>query len=711
MGSISDNFVVTNRGAVNGATVDIYSRGAWTAFPPSGPGDAYAPPSGAAILATTQTGRDAGNDGAFLIEGMVAGDYVSHILHAGEHFYKSHTVSTSSGSIYTLATDYPNLQAAINATPAGGTLFIPVGTYTISGATYNWTHEVYGTKTGLVVKNKKINILGAGRGTILQAGAANVDVLSLYSTANNASNRTSFITVANFKIQNAGSFPGCNGLVFDRAYRNRVRDLSIVDAGASGFVAGIFIRNSWIVNIEDVYIYNCTTGVDATQQYSPDSGENGASHAVTISGAEIATCNRGVWLRGQSMVSIHDTTIEGHSIAGVEISGAFNTSIKGCYFEQVEPAYDLIVNGNSRNVHADNMLRVKIRDSWSIHLSNFRDIPGYALDLDDTAQQVWITNPWTGNSTTTLTQSITGFWNMFERGLGGYYVPGEPKSHIFPTDDVGINLLANGEMGANGAGWTFTNMSVQTSGAPFGLQNCAYTTNATPAAACLAYKVMDPTFDNILRGQLATISYWIKVPDPSWTAKLELRDGDRAKNLIIDDSRLDNNWHRVSARFRIGDAATTLAARCNFTVGTTGGVAYCAGASLTIGSIPTRPEIAGYLSPMRQTLPPVSIRSTVTLGTSGQLNPFEAARQLLVSDGGAVTITSGQAFFTDVMDGYTITLYGTSNTNTLTLPNGASPSSTKLRLGAASRTLVNFSVLTLTYSSFFGAWVEDYFRA
>lgn len=701
MGTVQGDFLVQGIPR-NNATVKLWSAGDFddppsknTALPDTDP------------VQSTVTGTSHGSDGSYRFTGVASGDYVASIEWNGLRVFHHHYIAGNQNFGFVNALDYPNLQAAINATASGGTLFIPRGVYNIDrSSTYEWTHPSGGTMYGLQCLNKPINFMGEGLATVLRAAASGVDVLTIRTDLTSISN--SRITVSTMKFENPSGFIECNGLVMDRGFRNRTRDVHF-----QNFEAGIKLKTSWINNITDCYFNDCDIGVDCSEYWSGGGQSDGASHSMTFAGGEIQNCGIGILLHDQSMVDIYGTTIEGCTEVGVRASGCFKLTIHGVYWEQLGNAIDVELLDTWRDAWIDNAFKVRARSGYSLTLTNFRETSTASLDVDDTVNNILLFNPWTDESSTANLDVREDIRDAFERGLLATVIPGEPKANVFPVDDFGHNLIRNGQFADDGTGWNFTNMAVTGNSPPYGLQNVAYTTSTVQSTAC---SVACPVEDHLVPsghicGTIATLSFWVKIPDSTWTATLQLVDLSRSRAIPIDHKVKDGEWHRVSALIRIGDAATTLQARINFTVGVSG-IAYCAGGTLCLGRIPMHPPVADWALPSLQNFRRLAVNAArVSVPASGQINPLDAACTRVEGLGGAV-VCSGQAFFTkndETVDGLEIELAGADNTNTLTLVSG---STQKLGLGAATRTLQQGSILRLRYyHNLRGFWEEIAYKS
>lgn len=680
------------------ATAKLWSAGDFTT-PPSSNTDI---PTGNCIASAT-TGPAHGCNGAYRFTSVASGEYYVSVDWNGTTTYDYHLIADGTGLGWVLASNYSNLQQAINATPSGGTLFIPQGTYTISGATYNWTHNEEGAKTGLVVQDKPINIRGAGYGTIICPGASGVQCLTMLTTSGCAvANRVSRTTVADIRFDNPNSFASCTGLVYDRGVRNRVRDVIIGYPSSSGFAVGLKIKSSYIFNVTDCYVHNCTIGIDATTAYS----DFGASNALTIQGGEVQGNGRGICVSGAQMCSFSNTCIEGNTVAGVDVSGCIVVRMTGNYWEHSAGIPDVRLFDSTRAVYIEGISRFYARNAWDITLDRFRELrkgQGSLFDIDDTVGAIKFTS-WEGEDSVSF-DAASAVWKYAERGYLVNENAGEPKSIVYARQMVGDNLTANPELVDSGAGWLFSNMAVTGTAEVFGLDNIAYTTSAVSGTTCTIRQVIPTTFENHLRGKHATLTIHIKVPDQTWYAQIQLVDGVRNKFMPVPSGIYDGNWHSISCTFRIDDAATGLQPRLDFHVGSSG-TAYAAGFVCTVGGIPIRPAMSPTNLPQTQTRRRLKMRLTGALGASGQIDPTLAAVQLVSGNGGAVTITTGQAFFSQsgsAFDGFRVTVMGTHDTNTVSLVSGGS---TGLRLKTSPRVLGKGDSIGFIYSNTNGLWSE-----
>jgi len=638
--------------------------------------------------------------------------------------------SLTTGEIY--ADSYPTVQQAIDACPDGGTVILGARVYTIDAAAqYAW-NQVRGAvstpKHGLVVADKRVNITGQGVGTVLRAGAANVDVLTYYSSDGvGGETRASYCLVSNLRIDNPSAHSGCNGLVFDRGYRNRVHSLRIGTSGGTHFANGIRAVNSWDLNILDSYVYGCATGVDATAYYRDSdgqladgttnaySGANGPSHGLTIQGAEISGGAFGVDLVEVQMASIHDTTIEGLSSAGVRARGAQGLNLSGIYWENTGAGafdLDLAASPNAgalscRMARVQNANRIRARNTRALTVDGFRELrgaDGSVFDVDTTVTGVTLLGTWWTEDVTLAVPARAQIYQQFNRGLAGVVNSGRPQSTTYPLEEVGQNLIANLGFAnsANATGWTFSNMAVQTTGAPFGLAYAAATTGAT----CTATAALVPAFTNDLRDRCVTLSCWIKAPNATWSGSLQALS-DVNDSTQLDRTLFDGAWHYVSAILRIGPAATGISFRLNLFSNGDGGNALFAGPVLTLGHEPLGPAMEEHLRPpmltaRRMQIAPVN--AAVVANT--QFDPTLAGVFYISGSGGAITLNVAQTTLTNSAawtDGMEVEFIGDDDTNTVTFTTAAA---TKLKLGAATRVLGLLDTVRLRYVKARDRWME-----
>ena len=122
------------------------------------------------------------------------------------------------------ASDFTTLQAAIDATPSGGTLFLPVGDYPLSGS---------GAQLLLIAKG--ITIQGEGRGSRILVAAsvpATTDVIRVNSSVGEIVG----LRLTDFSIQAAGGRPGRYGINLDAGPGSSI----IADASISRIGIGAF---------------------------------------------------------------------------------------------------------------------------------------------------------------------------------------------------------------------------------------------------------------------------------------------------------------------------------------------------------------------------------------------------------------------------------------------------------------------------------------
>src|SRR5689334_14068125 len=317
----------------NDATVKLWSAGAFSS-PPSKNDDI---PSGNPLASGT-TSVDNGSDGAYRFDAIASGSYYVSIEWNGSVSYQYHQIDDATGRGEVLATNYANLQQAINATPSGCTLYIPAGIYVIdASADYAWTDPSGGTHHGLIVQDKPISIIGAGQSTKLRAGAPNVEVLTILKTPSFSDGRAGRAAISEFMVDNPSNYgvnTGCVGITFDRARRYRLRNVLVGDpaVASGGFDVGIKYKSAYIQDVENCYIHNCIDAINANTSY-PVSADGGATHALFIRGGEIQSNQVAIRASGSHECTIYGAVIEGNT-SGCILNGCFQWKFMGCYWEQ-----------------------------------------------------------------------------------------------------------------------------------------------------------------------------------------------------------------------------------------------------------------------------------------------------------------------------------------------------------------------------------------
>lgn len=611
--------------------------------------------------------------------------------------------------------DGPAIQAAITAAPDGATIYFPRGIYRV--ATGSWTHPVDGAKVGIHNAGKRLSFRGDGGGSILRAGAAGVDVLTYAGTDTPDYLRAQISEIRDLKFDNPAVHANCTALTLDRGYRNTVRNIAISGpsegpAATILFTTGIRVRNSWIVGIRDCWIFDCTTGIKATEKYGT-TGWDGPSNALTIYGGEIKDNTIGIDLIDIQRPHISGVGIEGNSTAGVRIDGGYQIGIDGCYFESNGWDVDLYQTTNPwRAARIDNALKVRARNGYGLTLTQPWDIVTHArYDIDETVFDVLMINPWFQTSDTN-TGSRLDILNATERGSMRIVSAGETGTYVKPGDDVGENLLQNAAMYDGAAGWTLDNMAAETAAGaghnPPGITNFVKTTTTVAATVCACSRAMNLAWDNALyRSRFVTVSMWIKIPDSTWQAGFHLQDNDRSVIKSIPTVYFDNTWRRVSTTIRIGAAAaTSLSLRPRLVVGNAGGVGYVAAPTMSFGTIPLRPHIAEHLQVPLQIPRPVAVKAAQNLDATSQVDPFAAGLQYIQGNGGPITMGTAQALFSNSSlwkAGMRVALVGAHATNTITLQEGGS---TNINLGAASRLIGQNTMIVFWLPDAAGPWIE-----
>jgi hypothetical protein len=684
----------------NGATVKLWSEGAFASRPQKN----TAIPSGSP-LATGTTGPSHGCDGAYSFDGLASGSYYASIEWNGLTVYQQHRIDDATGRGETLATNYANLQLAINATPSGSTLYIPPGTYTISGSDYVWNHFDGTSVTGLVV-DKPINIIGAGRRTRIQSGAANVSILTIYDVTGSVdANKPAYMTISDLYLA-ANGFAGVSGVVYDRSKRQRIRDCRI-DGGHTN----ILIKGAWLLDIKDNYLLggsNTQYGIRAM----PFLGANPTT--VYIHGGEIVSGVVGVQFELCSMAGMTNSTVELCTSGGVVVSGSNRVTLDACYFENLDPAYDVIVNGFSDRCRIDNVERILLRDCNGIEVNQYRDRGGNVFDVVNNSQGVYeiqLNNTW-WHETSGNTDGSRTILQQAERGTLRIQNVGEPWLNVpIFQDHFGGQLLGNPSMADNAAGWSFANMAITgASGIPFGYKNVAVTTGIVAGSSGHAEQTIDATFTDGLKGRTVTLCAWVKIPATDWTAVIQITDGDTNKQKLIPAAFKDGNWHLIFVTMRVGESATGVQCRVRYIAGASVGDAYIGPMTCVLGTIPMLPPHDTFLGPRIVQEPAYRIKGVRSLTTSSTIDPTAGRVQRIKGDGAPVTL-SGVATFGGAgqrRTGLRVTLIGDDDTDTVSFVSGAT---TLLAMQASPRVLGKNDSIEFMYDSVEGRWIEMSYNA
>ena len=217
--------------------------------------------------------------------------------------------------------DAPAIQKAIDATPDGGTVYLPAGTYLLGTSAGGVETFPDGSpiQSALIIRKNNITFSGDGAGTILKLSpGAQMRIISIIST-----------NVILEKFTADGNKAQRNGATNYYDYKNNdVVDGLVYGSSTSG---NIEIRNCEVKNgIEDGigfwlssngYVHDCSSHDNGT----PQAGGTGVSVAGAYNiGARILNNKLynntapGVWLGfGASNATVSGNTIENNSSAGI----------------------------------------------------------------------------------------------------------------------------------------------------------------------------------------------------------------------------------------------------------------------------------------------------------------------------------------------------------------------------------------------------------
>lgn len=674
----------------DGATVKLWSEGAFSSPPERN--DTI--PSGSPVTSGT-TGPESGCNGGYRFTGVASGAYYASVEWNGLTVYQYHLIQDGTGLGVTLAQDYANLQEAIDATPSGGTLYIPAGDYT--------------TTTGFVVSGKPINIHGSGRGTRLIPAASGITVLSLVSPEGATTTRFQFCEVRDFSVINTDNHASCTLLLLDRARRNSFHNLNIDDGSKSNGGTGINIKSSWILSFSNCLIQNCQLGMDTRTIYGTDGG---ATTSIMYQGGMIEACTSGVILSATSMCTFR-TVIEASTSVGIYASGAFQTVCDGCYWENAAPAYDVVLDGckATRLENVDRVNLLGIGNGLIIH--GMRDIADNVIDGGTNWVDIQFGPLWASESGAGNTDLQTDYYALWKQGKMAMVGNIEAKTHVTPESMRGENLLQNYSGYDSHDGWTLVNCASVTSGLPFGATRVIASTSGLASGTVVSGSCpTNITPDTSIGDTMCCVGCFIKIPDETWLNwRVYLLDGSRNGSKTIPDSLKTGDWEFAVAPLRLGSSPTQLTFLVSGNAGASGQV-FISRPFLCLGTSAHAPPVAEHLLPARVHYPRVqtpAAANKVSLSTSGQIDPtIKGGRMFVEGDGAAVTGTTGQALFSANPDGMRLTLIGSSSTWPVTLVSGGN---TKLDLGAATRVLSSKSILQLEYDDFFGVWHELGFKA
>lgn len=629
------------------------------------------------------------------------------------------------------AANYDDLQAAIDACPDGATLFVPHGVYVID-TTYAYTcpttvvaHPDYGaTLYGLKVFGKRVNLVGEGYGTQILTGANNVRLISYWGTDYNDT-RADHCTVSNLRLVNyTPYYTGTRGVSINYCGQTKVVNCAIEDFK----VAGVYIQGANICQVVDCNTRGCEVGI----VNNVDVDVSGAgSHALQVRGGDISAGGgnggRHYGIRTNCQrVSAHGVTIQGMITAGIEVTGfAYGLTALGCYWEQVDAGgYDVVLN-QFRNAIIQNASSVYARSGESLTLENFWDQSSPAsvgLNVDSTVANLLILNPWqqAGEDNSTDNPARQQIRDLVDQGVARVINAGAAGSYtVYPHDHGGANLLPNAEVNPAAQGYLQhqgTALDTATS-VPAGYLASLKTTSATAGnvQVCDITPVPSPVAE--VKGKAITVGAWLKIPSTNWTVQLGCwNDVDGGALHPVGYEFKDNAWHWVSFQIPVTAGSTALKWRVwvRPETGATGQV-NATGFLMAHGNIGHRPAPAPQLlAPTKQRAPLVYVGAGGALQIltgSSQFDPTQADAFVVGGSGGPITFAGSYQLFSSAanwQDGQTVTLIGSSDTNTVTLTNF--PSANCIALSQATRTLGYNDVLVLQFSGYYGWWREVSFR-
>ncbi len=681
MATIQDGFTVAGLPR-NNATAKLWSAGRFDTAPVKG----TALPSGTA-LQTTLTGTSHGYDGAYRFTSVASGDYYVSLEWNGLRVYHHHLVNEGTGLGYINAQHYASLAEAKNATPSGGTLYLPPGDYPVT--------------EDFLLTDKPINIIGSGWGSRIVVGANNIVGLGLVSSAGATTDRVQIGQFSDFSVVNPDNYAGVTLLRLDRSRRNNFYNLHLDGGAAANGAIAIDARSVWINTFFGIHINNCGLGFDTRNQYVTDGGP---TTSCNFYGGRIENSTSGMILLNCSMMTV-DMTIEGCTTVGVFASGGNKITLTG-YREA--NGYDAWLDGLWRDYTLIRHEKIELANIGAVcRIESFRDTSAGFLNVGANCGGITVIEPWWGESPSSPSEALTDIYDAWRQGrLTVVGSNGEPKAFTQPKDTVGVyNLLGNPNFDNSAAGWTLSNLSATGSVVPFGTVRSLLTTSAVSGTAFSALRTMDAPFTNDLCGQLVTLTCDVNVPDSTWrTLQLTLQDGNRNAAKTIHNGAKVGAWRTVSASIRVGDSATQLAFKLSGFIGVSG-MAYIANPVLAIGNNSSGPHIRPDFRGAESHYQRVLYRTLTAMASGDQIDPSLGGKQYVEGTGGA-TVVSGQATISNSstwLDGQILELVGTSTTNNVTFVSG---STQKLALGAATRQLKATGRLVLEYSLLHGLWLE-----
>lgn len=305
----------------------------------------------------------------------------------------SPVVPPSSSGVINLS-DYPDMQAAVNALPQGGTVLVNSGVYEIGNVVINQANEW----------RKVVTIQGVSPGYLGQSpplGNSQWDYLLNHGYSYGTVLRGRFdVTTkgATLFLRDLSMIGYGEGIAVDIGNGSDM----FADAGGiyrvsfGNYETAIRIRKSYFVPIADVFIAGVNTGIQILD-----------SNVIQMTGVDLMSCQLGADLQGVS-ISFENGSVEGCA-NGVRMQ-TLTGSLGNVYFEQILGlSLEITGNGNSitSNFYASNSGTVRIsgkNNDITLGLN-----PNLPIDLTSTSSYNYV------RGSAYLVCSDAGFKNRCEK--------------------------------------------------------------------------------------------------------------------------------------------------------------------------------------------------------------------------------------------------------------------------------------------------------
>lgn len=249
------------------------------------------------------------------------------------------------------------IQAKIDAAPAGGAVYLPVGTYKVVG-------DLNITTDGAALNGAGYgsHLTFDGGGLVLK-GPANSDNL-LHPLASGV--RVTRTGTAGPAVKISGAATGSGTVRFD---------LSDITVMASTGVAWHF-EGSYIGNVRNCYGFGSTIGLKMTTLNAI------GSNAINFFGCEFQSNTKGAELDTLAGVNFFGTCIEGNTAAGLDLlTLCRSVTLIGCYFES-NGGYDIQV-GNALNPGPGLSIKGGFFTNGTAKTYSIRLIRGESIAIED----------------------------------------------------------------------------------------------------------------------------------------------------------------------------------------------------------------------------------------------------------------------------------------------------------------------------------------